>query len=630
QIAARLDNVFHLLTSTSRAALPRQQTLRATIDWSYALLSQKEQLLLRRLAVFAGGWTLESVEAVCTGEDINPSEVLDLLTGLVDKSLALPILPESDDRQRYRMLETVHQYACELLAREDRMNTNLASPQHTETCAGDALRDRHLHHFLQMSEQAAEQIHGPRQLEWLSRLENELENLRAALAWSLRNGQISAGLQLATALLWFWNLHSRDAEGLNWLKRLLEARDAAAAAAATAAAASTAAKRENLPQAMETQTTDDLLIWIRAVNAVAVLHSRSPGTYSEEQRRLLLEKSIHLCRGMGETAGRELAMALIYAGYRIPLDPPRAERLFKESLEISRRNQYRYEEVLCLFFWGWHILNDPRKSAGLFEACLAISRELGDTHSTAGALVNLGDTLWQLGEYNRARLLMEEGIAIFQKVGDLNSVSIQCIYRYYMFPESVYALQYEEALAFLRDHPYTYSAYSFYIAGIAEWSLGNYDRAERLAQESLAANLIYAQELSFSKCAPYILLCRIAISQSKSHQARQHFKALVSQNIDFSNFDPWNEIDLIDCLAMFLSVEGRIEPAVKVSGAAEPFYRRAFFMLPQRQRSERDAALTAASQALGEEAFARAWQAGQAMTLQQALAYGTSKAGIEN
>jgi non-specific serine/threonine protein kinase len=163
QIAARLDDRFRLLTAGTRQTLPRQQTLRATMDWSYDLLSDPERAVLRRLSVFAGGWPFDTAEAVCAGGGIEAGDILDLLTQLVDKSLV--IAETHGGEARYRLLETVRQYGDEKLRN-----------------AGEAaeVRRRHRDWFLALAEQAGSELRGPKRSIWLDRLETEHDNLRAA------------------------------------------------------------------------------------------------------------------------------------------------------------------------------------------------------------------------------------------------------------------------------------------------------------------------------------------------------------------------------------------------------------------------------------------------------------------
>ena len=201
----RLDERFALLTDGSRAALPRQRTLRSMLDWSYDLLTEREQAMLRRLAVFAGGWTLASAQEVCAGDGIDASDVVEQLTSMVDKSLV--VTDEQAGATRYRMLETIRQYAS------DRLRERGEQAQ---------WRARHLAVFVSLAEAFKWEGFGPQQETWFSRIESELGNLRAALAWSAEASP-TEGVRLAAALDLFWRLRGHVAEGREWLARLLDA-----------------------------------------------------------------------------------------------------------------------------------------------------------------------------------------------------------------------------------------------------------------------------------------------------------------------------------------------------------------------------------------------------------------------
>jgi predicted ATPase/class 3 adenylate cyclase len=186
RIAARVTDRFRLLTRGDRAALPRQQTLRAMIDWSHDLLTEKERALFRRIAVFAGGWTLEAAETVAAGGEIGESDVLDLLAALVDKSLVMI----GADGGRYALLETVRQYAEERLA---------ASGEDA------GVHGRHLAHYLALAEAAGAGLGGDEQAEWLRRLDADRENLLTAHAWSVRSRSDSeSGYRLVSAIKLYW------------------------------------------------------------------------------------------------------------------------------------------------------------------------------------------------------------------------------------------------------------------------------------------------------------------------------------------------------------------------------------------------------------------------------------------
>jgi predicted ATPase/DNA-binding SARP family transcriptional activator len=216
QIAQRLDNVFALLTSGSRTALPRHRTLRATLDWSYNLLSGPEQALLQRLSVFAGGFTLEAVEAVCADETLEPWEVLDLVARLVDRSLV--VVSEREGSARYHLLDAVSQYAREHLR---------------EHGAEQDMQRRHAEHFLGLASEAEPHVIHAR-ARWMQRLDSELDNFRSALGWSHETGNDErVGLPLTTALVWYWYHRLLWREGL----RLLESALAGAPGAPPAARA---------------------------------------------------------------------------------------------------------------------------------------------------------------------------------------------------------------------------------------------------------------------------------------------------------------------------------------------------------------------------------------------------------
>jgi predicted ATPase len=205
QISERLERSFRFLATDSLTAAPRQRTLRATIEWSYGLLSEDEQALFRRLSVFSGGFTLEAAEAVCAGDGIEEDEVLELLSHLVDKSLVLAA--EGDGEARYRLLETMRQYAGEKL------------DDSAEEAAGT--KRRHAGFFLKLAEEAEPAMLGPTQQAWVGRLEREHDNFRAALGWLREEGEVELGLRLAGALGRFWFFRGYYTEGRAWLEAFL-------------------------------------------------------------------------------------------------------------------------------------------------------------------------------------------------------------------------------------------------------------------------------------------------------------------------------------------------------------------------------------------------------------------------
>jgi predicted ATPase/DNA-binding SARP family transcriptional activator len=198
ELAARLDDRFRVLTGGSRTGQERHQTLRAAIDWSFDALPPAEQAAFSRLSVFAGGCTLSAAEAVCRGDGVEPGEVLDLLSRLVAKSLVL--MDRDASPARYRMLETIRQYAREKLG----------------TDAATELRKRHLDWCLEFTRQAERGVWGAEQMEWFDRLEDEEDNLRTALEWTIGGGDAEHALGLVAAMGRFWMVRRRVDEGLRW------------------------------------------------------------------------------------------------------------------------------------------------------------------------------------------------------------------------------------------------------------------------------------------------------------------------------------------------------------------------------------------------------------------------------
>jgi tetratricopeptide (TPR) repeat protein len=347
--------------------LPRQQTLRAALDWSWALLGEPERVLLRRLSVFAGGWQVEAAEAVCPGGAIVGWTVPALLGGLVSKSLVG--LEESAAEARYRLLETVRQYAAERLA---------AAGEEEEA------REQHLAHFLALAEAAAPRLTGPEQGTWLARLEREHDNLRAALGWARAQGDGERGLRLAAALCWFWYMRGYLNEGRGWLEEAL-------ARAATAPAALRAT----------------------ALNGAGNLAS-DQGEYG--QAEVLYAQALALRRELGDKRGIAGSLSNLAGVAERRGDYGRAVPLFEEALALARVSGDTLSIAKTLGNLGLALghQGNIEREAALFEEALALFRALGDRHSIAGALDNLGLVAFQQGEYERARALHDEALSLFR------------------------------------------------------------------------------------------------------------------------------------------------------------------------------------------------------------------------
>ncbi len=369
QIAARLDDRFRLLTTGPRTAMPRQQTLRATVDWSYALLSEPERALLRRLSVFAGGWTFEAAEAVAAGAGIQPDAVLDLLAQLVDKSLVLT--EEQRGAVRYRLLETIRQYA------HDRLQ---------EAGEAERTRDRHLAYFLALAEEAEPKLRGVEYQRFLDRLEEEHDNLRIALEWGLNPARgDEAALKLSGALAWFWWLRSYHDEGRWWLARALEGPPVRSAARMKAL----------LGAGYLAQHQRDLL-------AARALLAESLQIARERDDRWTVALTLH---HLGRVAYYEDA-------------PATARSLARESLAVAEDmgDPWLIAWPLHLLGIAAHIEGNYPQARAYYERSLAMRRELGYQEGIGILLALLGMVALREGEFRQAHARLQEALAVMQAV----------------------------------------------------------------------------------------------------------------------------------------------------------------------------------------------------------------------
>jgi predicted ATPase/DNA-binding SARP family transcriptional activator len=365
QIDAHLGDRFHFLTGGNRTALPKQQTLRAAMDWSYDLLTEQERLLLRRLSVFSGGWTLEAAEAVCSGEEIELNEIPDLLTTLVDKSLVV-YEEEAGGESRYRLLETVRQYGQERPA---------------ERKEAETLRRRHQDWFLALAEEASRKLRGPETAAWLERLEKEHDNLRAALDWcEAQADNVEPGLRLAGALGEFWEARSYIREGRERLARAVES-------------------SRNAPASLRAP------LFFRA-GRLAYVHS------NYWQATALYEESLALYRQLKD---RERISVLLWnLGFvaRFQGDYALAHSRFAEDLAISRElaDKRGIAETLQQLGHLLQIQGEYGRATALLEESLALSREVKHPWGIAAALGNLGEAAFYTGDLPRAKALCEQSL----------------------------------------------------------------------------------------------------------------------------------------------------------------------------------------------------------------------------
>jgi predicted ATPase len=370
QIVNRLDDRFRFLTSGRRTALPHHQTLRAMIDWSYGLLEDNEQTLFHWLAVFVGGWTLQAAEEVCSGGRLDPADVLDLLTQLVEKSL-VSIERRRGLDLRYRFLETIRQYAHEKLI---------------ESGAADRLKDQHLAYFLQYAEYANQYLEGPDQGVWLDRLEADHNNLRAALEWSLSSDDgTNLSLRLAVPLGEFWKVRGFLKEGRARLKIVLE------------------------DPGSQVVTSERGYVLDKAAT-LAYLQSDYFACHSLWEESLLLFQQL----GPEGRHGEAIALTGLANTATEVGDYETAPGLFEQALEILREIGDQEGAANTIRNLGWVAIRtgDYDKAQERLEEALFIYRQIDNKERIASCLSGLGEVAVRVGDYERAKLNLEESLQL--------------------------------------------------------------------------------------------------------------------------------------------------------------------------------------------------------------------------
>ncbi len=424
QISERLDDRFSLLVSRQRSDPdPRHKTLRTAIEWSHDLLSPPEQVLLRRLSVFRSGFSLGAVESVCTGEGIECNLVLELLSSLVTKSLAVAQTLQRGEA-RYSFLETIREFAQEKLISSGEWQ---------------AFKDRHLQYYQKLTEEISEKLTGQYQQIWLNWLEGEFDNIRAALAWSLESQRIEAGLRIGIAIYQFWTIRDHVEEGLVWMERLLaladEGTSPAVRANALAYAAFLAGFRGNTAAQIkygneaatiaEAVGEEGKLILRFALSGMAY-GARAAGDFQTEfnamQRVILLNRELGDAYQLGVTLSVGTFSAMALGKFDT------AHAMLEESLTLLREAGNTYRIAMALNFSG-DLARCERnyiQAKTVYEESISLLREVDARRDLASALQNLGHACLHLGDLERAQALFNESLAIQQALQNTPGIA-ECL-----------------------------------------------------------------------------------------------------------------------------------------------------------------------------------------------------------
>jgi non-specific serine/threonine protein kinase len=565
ELGQRLDNRFRLLTGGSRTALPRQQTLRALIDWSYDLLDESQKAVLCRVSVFAGGWTLEAAEAVCAdgvwlrleggelrGEstdgdkstinhqpstihlELTSDEIFDLLTTLCDKSLV--VAEPERGHTRYRLLETVRQYARDRLV---------------ERGEAEAVRRSHLGCFLALAEEAEPQLLGANQAVWLDRLAAEHDNLRAALEHSLGERGPGEALRLCGALRRYWWTRGHLSEGREWCERALSEPGAQ-------------------KRTMERAT---------ALNAAGTL-ADAQGDFAAA--RAHHEAALSIRREIGDRAGMARSLNNLGSVAGSLGDYVSARSYFEDCLPIFREIGDRMGLANSLNHLGLiaHFRGDSASARTYYEESLAICQVIEDRMGVARSLGNLGGVAGSLGDYVSARTYFADCLDLCREIGDRSGVAA---------------------------------------------ALDNFGSVAQLQADYPAARAYHEESLSIRRevgdrrgmVGSLNNLGNTARSQGDCSSARSFLQESLVISCEIG--DRRGAAGALTAFACLNAAEGALELAGLFWGAAEQLREELGIRVPVEEREEYDRSVSAARRTLGDDTFAAAWATGRALTMDQAV-----------
>ena len=602
-ILVSLHDRFRLLTGGARKAVRRQQTLHASVDWSHALLTEPERILFRRLAAFAGGFDLDAAQAVCGSGEVERYQVMDQLTLLVDKSLV--VAENAAGRTRYRLLETVRQYASEKLG---------------ESGEADEVRTRHRDHYTTMAAALDAPAVGGHE-ERLQQAEIEIDNLRAAFAWSRENDEIASALELASSLQPLWLTRGRLQEGIVWLDAAL-ADDITVGPDTVAARVRALADRTTIGSwngAIEgSELAEEALATARELGDPALLtralEARGESTlFDAEVARPYFDEALALAREIGDSwrlckVLQRLANSAMLVGDLVGTESALAEgRALADAIgDGFTSRQCRFNHAIALMYRG-----DLAEATSQFQAMIAEATAAHDLISRVIGLFTGAFCLAYQGETDRA--LANSATAI-EGASDLGPWYVNVCYPGVAFghlaagdvpaawkaSEQSMEAVFQEAINFV---------------WIAEVATANNDleTGRRIVDAAVSTAKGWWLALALTVRA------RIAIAQDAVESAQNdlHEALTIAAGMSAHLCVP----SILELLADVASRAGGHREAARLFGAADTLWRRMGAVRFKVYDADYEAAVATARDALGQNAFADAWAEGAALTTDEAVAY---------
>jgi predicted ATPase/DNA-binding CsgD family transcriptional regulator len=614
EIRDGLHDRFRLLTGGARTAVRRQQTLRASVDWSHALLTEPERILFARLAVFMGGFDLDAAEAVAGGGDVESYQVLDLLTLLVDKSLV--VAESTSGRTRYRLLETVRQYAQEKLS---------------DSGEADAVRTRHRDHYMSMAallDTTARTGHEQR----LEQAETEIDNLRAVFAWSRENSDIGLASQLASSLQPLWLARGRIREGLTWFAAAITDQDEQPAKVAPAVRAGVLADNatlnafvgatDSMEQACEAlaiaREVDDPALLARALTACGGV-----AVYEPEVARPYFAEAMGVARALGD--GWRLSQILYWQAFGAFMagDPTAMCAAAAEGRDLADAIGDRFDSHGCRWCLGvaQGIAGDLIEGVAQLREVVAQADAAHDVIWRFNALFIQALPLASLGDLSAARAAADAAIESGADFGGF-------------FPGFGYAALAVAALAagdvavavdalaaawqHISVQPKMAAAWSAYVAQTALAS-GDLIAARRWADKAVAATSGWHLLLALTARA------RVAIAQGEPEQAEHdaHEALAIAARTRAYTGTP----DTFECLAALAVDTASHREAARLFGAADGIRQRIGQVRFKIFDAAYEASVAALRDAMGEKDFDSAWGEGAALSTDEAIAYAQRRRG---
>jgi predicted ATPase/class 3 adenylate cyclase/DNA-binding CsgD family transcriptional regulator len=612
EIVDGLHDRFRLLTGGARTAVRRQQTLQASVDWSHALLTEPERVLFRRLAVFMGGFDLEAARAVGGSGEVQPYQVLDLLALLVDKSLV--VAENTSGRTRYRLLETVRQYALEKLGESGEANT---------------VRSRHRDHYTAMAallDAPAPAGHKRR----LEQAEIEIDNLRAAFAWCNENSDTEGALALASSLQPLWVVRGRIQEGLAWIAAVLtddvHKREIAPAVRARMLAdktilAAVVGAEPNVDQAEEAlaiaRNVDDPALLARALTACG-----SVSAFSPEVARPYINEAIELARTIGDRWRLSQVLGWQTAGAYVAGDPIAARAAAENGLDLAEAMGDRLLSRQCRWLLGWTQLwqGDLTSAVAQFGKVITAAEAAHDVIWKVVSLDGQGFALAHRGDPSAARAAANAAIAaageLAGSVRGFGYASSAAAALAAGDAAAARALAYAGEATWGRlDFRTRRSAFSYvYLRAEVALAGGDFAAARRWADDAVSTT-----EEGWHQVVALTARARVAIADGLPEKAERDLHGALA--LAASSGARLVIPDILECLAALAADAGSHREAARHCGAASAIRERMGAVRFKIWDASYFAAVTALGNAMGDEEFDTAWAEGAALSIDEAIAY---------